>query len=148
MSGNISYRVDTAGEADIETHLRACDTSFEPPLSSRIALHEYAHKLSTRSVRCEAWVDGSLAGLVAVYCNDINTGIAFVTSVSVLPCWTGRGIAMRLMSTCMEQARAAGMRQITLEAGRGNLGAIGLYQKIGFVTDQQAGSAITMKRFL
>ena len=78
-------------------------------------------------------VGATLVGLVAAYCNDQEKLIAYITSVSVLRNWTGKGIAYKLMNQCIVHAKAIGMRQISLEVASGDTSAIKLYEKIGFV---------------
>lgn len=126
--------------------LRACDAGFVPPLSSRVDIDAYAAKLAAHARLLAAWEDGELAGLVALYCNDLAGRTAFVTSVSVAPQHTRRGIADRLLRQAIELARAAGMRDAALEVDGANLPAIALYLKHGFAPAGQAtGGTLYMR---
>ena len=136
MSVAVEYLVNKASEAEIEDHLRCCDADFVPTLSERVEILNYAQKIASKATRFEAWVNDTLVGLVAVYCNDREARIAHITSVSVMKAWTGKGIAARLTNQCVEHAKAAGMRQICLEVAAANLPAIKLYEKSGFVADK------------
>ena len=71
--------------------------------------------------------------MVAAYCNDQAKLMAYITSVSVLMEWQGKGIAMQLMSRCIEHAKMLGMNCISLEVANGNKPAIRLYEKCRFV---------------
>lgn len=148
MNGPLEYRTDSASESQIAEHLRVCDADFVPPLGERIEIGAYARKIAGQAVRFEAWSDGTLVGLIAVYCNDRARGIAYVTSVSVLSAWTGRGIAQTLMSRSIEHARAAGMSRMFLEVARDNAPAIRLYESSGFVAEAPRERFVSMSRAL
>lgn len=144
MSAAIAYCLNRAAEADIAEHLSRCDAAFMPPLSARVELSAYATKIATRATRFEAWAGDTLVGLVAAYCSDQQTRTGYITSVSVLPAWTGKGIAAHLVGLCIDHAKAAGMRQIDLEVGRANTAAIGLYEKAGFIADKTTDASVIM----
>lgn len=144
MSNAENYLLNKASAAQIADHLLRCDVDFVPPLSGRVEINDYARKIESKATRFEAWSDGTLVGLVAAYCNDQESRIAYITSVSVLRAWTGKGIAARLMSQCIEHAKASGMRQISLEVGGDNAPAIKLYKKSGFEISNTGTPSITM----
>lgn len=148
MSAAIEFRSNRATVEQITEHLVRCDADFVPPLSGRIEMAEYAEKIASNAVRFEAWLDGTLIGLVAAYCNDRERRIAYITSVSVLREWAGKGIAARLMSQCAEYAKASGMRQISLEVASDNYPAIKLYEKSGFVAGKMNGMFVGMDLYL
>ena len=86
--------------------------------------------------------------LVAAYCNDREKGIAYITSVSVLREWIGKGNSARLISQCIEHAKVSGMRQISLEVASDNAPAIRLYEKNGFVAGNANASFVSMDLYL
>jgi ribosomal protein S18 acetylase RimI-like enzyme len=131
----LEFARNTSTEAAVAAHLAECDAEFEPPLSGRVELHTYARKLVARAIRFEALADRRLVGLVAAYCDDLVSRQAFITSVSVSPDWTGRGIALRLMRESIAFATAVGMRTIALEVGTKNVRAIRLYSRLGFAVE-------------
>lgn len=144
MSEAVKYLVNKASEAEIAEHLSRCDVDFIPPLSGRVEIIDYAHKVAAKAMRFEAWADGTLVGLVAAYCNDQATRSAYITSVSVLREWIGKGIAARLMNQCLAHAKASGMRQVSLEVASANTPAIKLYAKCGFVVGKMSTPFVTM----
>lgn len=150
MRETVEYLLGQAREADIAEHLLRCDANFFPPLSERVDIGAYAKKIESQAIRFEAWSDRWLVGLVAAYCNDDENAIAYITNVSVLPEWTGMGIAARLMGQCIENAKALGMRQIHLEVAQDNTPAICLYAKSGFVARRTnvATLFVAMDQFL
>jgi ribosomal protein S18 acetylase RimI-like enzyme len=144
MSVNVKFEENMASEEQIAEHLSHCDAYFVPRLSDRVEIVEYAEKIANKAMRFEAWAGGSLVGLVAAYCNDRKTCISYVSSVSVLREWSGKGIAVRLMEHCIEYARTIGFWQISLKVGGDNVPAIGLYEKLGFVMRTSDRVFITM----
>jgi len=145
MSASVEYLVDRASSAEIAEHLLCCDADFVPPLSGRVAIPDYAKKIASKATRFEAWSNGTLVGLVAAYCNDHDTLIVHITSVSVLKEWTGKGIAKNLIDRCVAHAKAAGMHHVGLEVAADNIPAIKLYEKSGFVAASLDMPFIPMK---
>jgi ribosomal protein S18 acetylase RimI-like enzyme len=135
------YCIDGAGAQDITRHLAACDASFHPRLSARVDLADYARKLAQNATRFEAWSDGRLIGLVAVYCNAADRGTAFVSNVSVDPEHRGQGIARLLMQTCIAHLRDLTFKRLSLEAAPAALPAMLLYEALGFVSEARQSTA-------
>lgn len=148
MSTTAEYLSNSASEMEIAEHLLRCDADFLPPLSSRVEIKGYAKKIASKATRLEAWSDGALVGLVAVYCDDQETGIAYITSISVLREWTRKGIAAHLMSQCVKHSTASGMHQLSLEVATNNLPAIKLYEKCGFVAGKANGVFVALNLIL
>lgn len=145
MSDAVEYWTNRASEAQIAEHLLCCDVDFVPTLSERVEIRDYAQKIARKATRFEAWSNGTLVGLVAAYCNDPETRIAHITSVSVMMVWTGKGIAASLIDQCVAHAKSAGMQQISLDVAAGNMPAIKLYEKSGFMAGQVNKPFIPMK---
>lgn len=145
MTANIDYAQNRSNSTDIERHLQACDHHFLPPLSTRVDLAAYAGKLVQHAARFEAWSAGTLAGLVAAYCNDGAAETAFITNVSVLPEWHGHGLARHLLGQCVQAVDRLGMKHIDLEVSCGNIAAINLYKKLGFITQSTENDALRMR---
>lgn len=143
MSEQVAFSTNKASEAQIADHLSRCDASFVPPLSGRVEISSYAHKIASKATRFEAW-DRTLVGLLAVYCNDGERGVAYITSVSVLQEWRGKGIASHLLEHCIEHARAQAMQRVELEVDGENIGAVELYGKKGFVINAVNGRVVIM----
>jgi ribosomal protein S18 acetylase RimI-like enzyme len=122
-----------ASATEIGVHLKACDHKFVPPLSERADLDEYAAKVVLLSERFEAWSGNVLVGLLAAYCNDSVRQMAFITNVSVLPSWHGRGIASDLLRDCLEHVREMNFKGAELSVDKHNKAAQALYMKHGFV---------------
>ena len=144
MNKVIKHRRDIATEGEIVDHLIKCDESFTPRLSQRIDLMEYGIKIHNAAVRFEAWSNSILVGLVAAYCNDPQQKQAYITSVSVLDEWMGKGIASKLLGDCIVYIESLGFQRIGLEVENKNVNAINLYKKNRFVADKVDGLITTM----
>lgn len=144
----VEYRLNTASVAEIAEHLTCCDANFLPPLSARVEISSYAKKIASKATRFEAWAAGALVGLLAMYCNDYEKRTAFVTSVSVLPAWTGTGIGTYLLNQCIRHSQAMKMREISLEVGVDNYPAIKLYSKRGFILARSNSGFASMSLIL
>lgn len=142
------FDIGRSGSADVLRHLRAHDDAFQPPLSSRVNLADYARKLADRAVRLEAWVGDDLVGLVAVYCNSIDHDAAFVSNVSVLADHAGRGIARQLMQAAIAHVLGLGFSSLYLEVDRRAVVAVRLYQSLGFQPTAELEDGTIVMRLL
>jgi ribosomal protein S18 acetylase RimI-like enzyme len=139
-----SFEVDHATVEQISLHLHLCDQSYIPHLSDSVEIGVYAAKIVENSRRFEAWANGKLVGLVAMYCNDKTRQTAFVTNVSVLLDMRGRMLALNLMEQAMQYAHALKFKSIELDVGINNNSAINLYKKLGFRAQTQNEKLIRM----
>ncbi|WP_257305588.1 GNAT family N-acetyltransferase [Geothrix campi] len=128
----LEFRSGRATDADILSHLRECDASFSSALSARVDLTSYAEKIRKHAVTFEAWDGTRLVGLVAAYFNDKQSAIGFITSVSIVPDWVGRGVARVLMASALDYARTNQFFRVNLQVEEGNYVALSLYRKMGF----------------
>ena len=144
----VKYMLNMASEAELAEHLSHCDADFVPPLSGRVKIGAYAKKIASKAARFEAWSGDTLVGLVVAYCNDHEKHIAYITSVSVLREWMGKGISSCLMIQCIEHVKVSGMRQITLDVAIDNTPAKRLYEKHGFVVDKVNAPFVSMDLYL
>ena len=140
----LSFSVNESTEKDIRTHLLCCDLQFSPLLSDRVDIGEYSRKIREKAFTFEAWGYNALVGLVAAYMN-IPDRHCFITNVSVLSNFTGKGIAARLMNACLEHAGAANIATISLEVSRSSHPAIYLYRKFGFQVIENRGDLLLMQ---
>jgi ribosomal protein S18 acetylase RimI-like enzyme len=144
MKASIEYINGRACLEQINGHLLRCDEVFMPRLSTRVDIGDYSRKIAVNAQRFEAWESDELVGLVAGYCNAANKDVAYITSVSVLQAWQGRGIASRLLENCIAHVRNLGFSDIELEVSSGNEAAVALYKKHGFSADLGKGGILRM----
>lgn len=131
MKVTLTYKIKTATEQQICSHLKECDTNFVPLLSKRVNITEYSKKLADKSITFEAWHEHTLVGLIATYTNT-ETLTAFITNVSVLKNYMGLGIAAELMNRCIEYSQQNNYKEIKLEVNNNSKSAIALYEKFNF----------------
>ena len=144
MSQSIEVCLNKATENEILNHLLSCDADFVPPLSSRIEIKRYALKIKEKAMRFEAWYCSSLVGMVAAYFNSQQNTV-FITSVSLLKSHQGRGIASKLMRTCIENAKNNGFQFIELEVDGENDDAFRIYKKLNFKKNKIYGRTTLLK---
>ncbi|NYI03971.1 GNAT family N-acetyltransferase [Allostreptomyces psammosilenae] len=84
--------------------------------------------------------DGAGYGFVAADVPELTLGVR--------PDWRGRGVGRALLEELAEQARAAGLRAISLSVERENRPAHGLYRSVGFRVVGGDEAADTMLREL
>ena len=145
MNMAIEFAVDRASSSQVADHLRCCDAQFVPPLSARVDIPSYAQKIVGHATRFEAWSDGTVVGIVAAYFNDAAGQVAHITNVSVVPAWTGRGLAAALVRQCIDHGRRSGMLSISLEVAADNAAARRLYEQAGFQTIDPQAPNLTMR---
>lgn len=138
MIPGVSGRRDLADANALVAHFLACGGDFLAKLQARVDLEDYANKLCAHAQRFEAYAAGVLIGLVAVYANDQLRQIAFISNVSVLPAWRGRGIASDLLLDCIASLQRAGFVAIDLEVEEDNIGARRFYAGLGFTATTTA----------
>jgi ribosomal protein S18 acetylase RimI-like enzyme len=146
MSADLTFSVNQSLTETIAVHLRNCDAHFVPPLSTRVDIEDYAHKLAQHAMRFEAWAEGGLVGLVAAYANDLDSRVGYISNVSVSNGWLRRGLASQLMAQCIDHCANAGMRRIRLEVSAINQPAIRLYEGLGFAVEQRTGEVVSFAR--
>ncbi len=116
----------------VERLLWAIDSDYVPPLSTHLDLSLYAEKLLDCAVVCIAEVKSSDVGIIAIYTNEMNEKLAFISTIGVSRNARGIGVAGALIEAAIMHARLAGMLRVRLEVSRLNTPAIQLYQKMGF----------------
>lgn len=92
------------------------------------------------------WDGDLLAGYVLTYEHDADTaatGIreAWIGTVGTRPPWRGRGVASALLTNVLAACREHGFERASLGVDTGNAtGALGLYERAGFVVTERATS--------
>lgn len=121
----ITYCIDTLDEVQIYNYLLENDLSFDPPFSSNVNIVSYSKKLSTNAVTYEAWADGNIIGLIAVYFNYDNRS-AYIPYI----CVTRKGIGQSLFN--FFRSTIGDYDYVLLEVKKHNISAIAFYKKLGF----------------
>ena len=106
------------------------DSDFEP-LVARIVADYAAQHDPAREAGWIAEVDGERAG--CVFCMaDAAPGVAKLRILLVTPKARGLGLGTRLVEQCLQFARGAGYRQVTLWTNDVLVAARKIYQQFGF----------------
>ena len=138
----LRFAADTASAGQIAAHLRLCDSRFAVALSSRVDIEAYAQKIASHAIRFEAWSGDALVSLVAAYAERARPAL-FVTNVSTLGAFAGRGLATRLLRSCIDHARRDA-RDLRLEVASADESAIRLYRACGFADAAVRGAVLDM----
>jgi ribosomal protein S18 acetylase RimI-like enzyme len=144
----IDYKIKTAVFNHVFAHLQNANESFIPKLSEKTDIAAYSKKIVENSFTFEAWINGELAGLIAAYFNDTKNYSGYITNVSTLKKYAGKGIASQLMKMCIDYAAEHKFSEISLEVFNKNNSAIQLYKKNDFYQTGSNGDLIIMKRDL
>ena len=71
-------------------------------------------------------------GYIAFYANDLETKMAYITSICVAQTVQGIGVGSELLETAVSEAKRLGMTTMSLEVLRSNKKAIDFYRSKGF----------------
>ena len=74
-----------------------------------------------------------VAGMTAMYANNIETRVAYITLFGVKNAYGRRGVGRMLLEACEALALSRGMDRIRLEVTDSNERAVRFYTKHGFV---------------
>lgn len=148
MSTLIEFHCNTASEGQLRDHLLCCDSDFLPPLSDRVDIDNYAHKIFVSSIRFEAWSTHELVGLLAIYCNNIIEQTAYITNISVLKECRRFGIASSLIDQCIGYVKFIGYKHIELETECRNEFTINFYLKNKFLVKKMSDQSARMHMIL
>ena len=74
------------------------------------------------------------SALAGYFCGQLILDEAEVHRIAVDPKWRGRGYGQALLEDFLRRMQAAGVMTVLLEVRAGNVPAIGLYEKHGFVS--------------
>lgn len=145
ITNEIIYKIKFASQSNIYKHLEECSNSFLPPLSTRVDISSYAEKIAEKGITFEAWHKDILVGLVAAYFNQSINPFCFITNVSVVNDFKGKGIAVRLMEECIDYAKKNSCNEVRLEVDKDNKAAIALYRKFNLTSIETKGNTIVMQ---
>lgn len=132
MQQLIKYSINKSKSSDIIEHLKKCSTDFIPSLETYVDIESYAIKLEKFAYRLEAWAEEELISLVACYLNNEETKDGFISNVSTLKSYQGKGIAKSMLECLIKIATKKKIKTLSLEVYKYNNKVIGFYTDIGF----------------
>ena len=118
---------------ELQNFIKSMDPEYIQSITSqKNNLDVYINKLYQHSEINLVFYPNKIIGFIATYCNDLNTKIAFITSICILNHYRRKGIGTKLIQNAEVQAKKCNMQSISLEVSKHNLGAISFYKKHGF----------------
>jgi len=145
---HVIFSAQKAKVEDVIKHLLMCDEQFVNEIKKRVFIDEYAKKIVNNALTFEAWHDNELIALLAIYCNSTDQLSAHITNVSVLPEWSNKGIASRLMDSCITSVINTEYKGIELEVNKYNKKAMDFYAKFDFIKLAGNESMVRMKKII
>lgn len=130
----------------IEAVLRDFDTMFEPCLSERVKIKEYAEKLAENAVWFLVYEQEAVMAHCAVYMNQPED--AFISSIAVRKEMRGTGIGGCLWNCVEKEAKRRGVSRIRLEVIKTNLSGIHFYKKQMCRIIEDCGKWLVMEKKL
>lgn len=112
------------------------------------SIDSYVDKLLAHAALLTWHEEGKLIGLVAYYCNDPQSGVAFISMVAVAESYQRGKLATILMQAVLASIRTRSFRVCRLHVHRDSLAAISLYQKLGFKKVGLEGKEVVMELVL
>lgn len=130
--------------ARVKNYFDVADNCFKPKLSSRLDVKAYVDKICNYASLIWCMYEGRDIGLCAFYAN--RPPMAFLTSLSVLKEYQGKGLAKDMLEKMVFFCEQNGCQLIMLEVYKENCRARRLYKKSGFVLIEEDGEKYTMCR--
>lgn len=127
--------------------MRSVDVDFNPPLSTRISIPEYAEKIHKNATIFSTHQGGELLAFLALYCNSKSDFTAYMTMLLVSRNHRNIGLASGLVESCIYFLRKQGFKSLRLEVYRSNSNAINFYSNFGFkkVNENERDASIFME---
>ena len=145
---NIQYKINAGDSESLIEHLNKCDFIFVQGLTKKIGIADYVDKIINNATRFEAWKENELVGLIAAYFNDINNHSGYITNVSTIASYEGKGIGKELLNNCIQFGKENNYIELNLEVFSENKPAIHLYEKCHFKIKGFKNDQIIMNRDL
>jgi ribosomal protein S18 acetylase RimI-like enzyme len=99
---------------------------------SRIRPEDFADKISRHALHFCAFHGEELSGFAACYFNHPLKEFGYITNISVIRKFQGKGIAHLLMNEIIDYGKSNGFKKLRLEIRRKNLPGLRLYSDLGF----------------
>ena len=109
-----------------------CDKAFSKSVLNRLDFDLLFDKIDRYAFFCIAYRE-DVIGYAAMYANDSQTKVAYITLIGVCQDWQNCGIGSSLMEWCVRIAKSRGMESIKLEVTCDNTSAQNFYKKHGFI---------------
>ena len=126
-------KLNSACFFELKKFLGEVDNDFPIPLSSKTDLGELAHKLLGNGLSMVILNGSDIASGCFGYANDVQSKTAYISVVATLKAFRGKGFAEKCVRAFLDEAKKQNMESAVLYTHNTNIGAIKIYEKIGFV---------------
>lgn len=123
---------DQLGHTLIKSFLSQIDNDFNPILSAKISLDDYAKKLNSNANFILAISDNKIVGITAYYANDLLKKQSYLSIIGILKGYRGEGIANLMMKKLVLHLKNKGFEKLSLETWQGSI-AQDFYLKNNFI---------------
>lgn len=134
--------------SEIENLLTQVDEDFCPPISLRVGIPQYAEKIARDAAVFSAYDKGRMIAFIAIYCNELDSRVAFMTMVAVANQYRKSGLASSLIETGIRHIRRLGFNSFRLEVHKTNLNAVAMYKRLGFATVSESDQSLFMEMII
>lgn len=135
MAEELKYKIfddnNTVQTKQVEEFIELHDNSFEPKISTKVSITDYAEKLCINAKIITCQINTDLVGMCAFYCQPEDYKYAFLSYLAVDDNYRGNGIAKKLISSMIEYCADKSIKGIKTSTWQGNR-AISLYTSFGF----------------
>lgn len=107
-------------------------------LQKRVDIDAYLKKISEFANVYAAGNDTDICAFAAMYANDTENRIAYITLIGVRPDKQRSGFGTELFCFCEKEAKEMGMASLKLEVNRHNIKAIEFYKKQGMKIEKKS----------
>lgn len=116
----------------IEKYLKNNANIFVPSLSSRVNINLFSKKIFKNATQFWVFNKKEIIGFAAVYLNDKICNKAYITSISLIDSYQGKGIGEKILCEIFNYSRDKNFKTISLEVNKQNIKAKFFYFKMGF----------------
>ena len=146
MKERLQYKIRVASEvSEKRDAVLQCESAFENPQNNTHV--QILDKLCTYAEFLIAEAS-QLLGYCAVYANDQQSKVAYISLLCVKKEYQGMGIGKALLQACEDLAREKGMTVLRLEVKEDNEKAIRLYRGSGLIIRDRKLNKFIMEKAL
>lgn len=127
---NIRYDINGVSKEELFAYFKVVNNDFPVPLDTIVNLEDYVAKIISNAIIFNARIDSILVGVIAVYFNNMELKLGYITSVSC--CWKRLGISSCLLEMAKDYGRINGFEIVRTQVDKENIASIRLHQKKGF----------------
>jgi ribosomal protein S18 acetylase RimI-like enzyme len=133
---------------DVQSILSEIDDEFSPKLTSHLDLAAYAEKITRLSTVFSIHERGYCRAFAAVYCNDCERRVAYMTMIAVRKDCRGRGLSNTLLTAVVCHLESIGFLCLQLEVYKSNPRAIAMYGRHAFQVVGETDLSLVLERRL